>query len=107
VELLDEYYRFIAAFDLIPYCKDRQDSLIDIDIDDTLSYKIADTYYPRFSEIKQNIKIADKTKIRNAVLDIIKRNTNKNIKTLNHNIYELFCKDSIFQNFIQEKRSRS
>jgi hypothetical protein len=98
-DLLDEYYRFIAAFDLPPFCKDREDYMIDINLGEK-EYTISDEFNLRYTTIKKDLKGVQRNQIRKTVLDIIKRNSAKNIKNLNNNIYELFCQDSVFKEFV-------
>lgn len=98
-ELLDEYYRFIATFDLQPFSKDKEDYVIIIEMNER-EYTLSDRFYPRYVDIKKNLKGNEKNQIRKTVLDIIKRNSAKNVRTLNTNIYELFCKDAVFKQFM-------
>lgn len=98
-ELLHEYYLFISAFDLYPYCREGADFNLPFGAE----YKNADIqneFYDLFCKIKQKLKPTDIKNIRKTVLDIIKRNSAKNLKNLNTSISVLFSKNKEFQEFM-------
>jgi hypothetical protein len=73
--------------------------MIDINLGEK-EYTISDEFNLRYTTIKKDLKGVQRNQIRKTVLDIIKRNSAKNIKNLNNNIYELFCQDSVFKEFV-------
>jgi hypothetical protein len=100
-ELLKEYYHFISCFEIDPFAKDRCDSEI-LGDESGNSYDVSDTYYPLYTKEKDNI---GKTKsipkeMKKKVIDIIKRNTEKNIKNLNREVYDIFSMEDGFRNII-------
>jgi hypothetical protein len=99
-ERLDEYYTFIATFDLQPFCQGRSDSEL-VKNGSTGTYTLSDKLTERFMECKKQVRNAYRTKIHSLVLDIIKRNSAKTVKNLNTNIYDLFCKDTGFKEFLE------
>jgi len=95
-EQLMEYYKFIACFDLYPLCSDACRSLVD----SFITNAIIDTYYPMFKTAKENLKRYEITSTRKAVFDIVKRNSEKNLKILYVTIYEIFSSDADFKNLL-------
>lgn len=104
-ELLREYYRFISIFDLQPFCiKDDTNFLKDVEYGSTT---IKDEFYPMYLSIKDNVKLGEKKNVHKTVLDIIKRNSAKNLNNLNTSISSLFSNDSDFQQFMIENEEQN
>lgn len=104
-ELLREYYRFISIFDLRPFCiKDDTNFLKDVEYG---SASIKEEFYPLYQSIKDNVKLGEKKNVHKTVLDIIKRNSAKNVKNLNTSISSLFSNDSDFQQFMIENEEQN
>jgi hypothetical protein len=107
-ELVDVYYRFIAAFDLPPYVKDQRDYYIVKSITNRKETKIADEFMDRYRQVRESLKVCDKRSIRKDVLDIIKKNSTTNMNTLKSRISDMFCDDQTFkeymENIIKENR---
>lgn len=104
-ELLREYYRFIGVFELPPFCiKDDTNFLTDVEYGSTT---IKDEFYPMYASIKSDVKLGEKKNVQKTVLDIIKRNSAKNLKNLNACIYTLFSNDNAFQQFMLEAEERN
>jgi hypothetical protein len=101
-ELLDEYYRFIVSFDLLPFCMHRADYMIMDDDTDVSAYAISERFTNVFLSIKKNMRTKEKGFIDKTVLDIVKRNSHTNIRTLKTKISYLFCNDSTFKDFLEE-----
>lgn len=95
-ELLDEYYRFIACFDLISYCKDKVDNDI-VKNGHKGSYDIAERYWGRFQKVREKLATSEANTIRKTVLDIVKKNSKRNIEHLNKKIINLFKMDESFK----------
>jgi hypothetical protein len=98
-EVLQEYYKFIAAFDLYPYCKEGADFNIPFDLHCKVN-EIQAEFYEIFCKIKLSLKPTDVKNIRKTAIDIIKRNSAKNLKNLNTSISVLFAKNKEFQEFM-------
>jgi len=103
-ELLDEYYKFIATFDIEPLVKNRSNSEI-LDDDDSKDWSIEnntlqDTYMPKYKAIRESIKTTERKAMTKQVLDIIKRNSKSNIIDLNKKIITLFHMDEGFKNLL-------
>ena len=78
-ELIDEYYRFLYAFELSP------------------TY---DSGYDRMKKVKEKMTIAEKKDMYKKVVTIIKTNSKKIIKDLNTEIAKLFHMDENFKSTI-------
>lgn len=109
-ELIDEYYKFLLTFDLPTYCLDKKDyHIIDSLKHGTSSTKIVEKYCERYFKVKSSIKHSNLRSIKKTVLDIIKRNTEVNMKVIKSRISDLFCNDATFKDFFERviKNSRT
>lgn len=103
IELLEEYFGFICSFDLEPYMKDRPDTEILYNVEDdryseTCSdYSLSEKYYKVFKHICEKITKSEINAVKKEVLDILKRNTIKNIEELNKNMMSIFKVDQDFK----------
>lgn len=100
-ELIDVYYRFIAAFDLQPYVHNQRDYYIVKSITDRRATEIAEEFMERYKNVKACLKLSDKRTIKRDVLEIIKKNSASNINTLKTRISDMFCNDSTFKEFME------
>lgn len=96
-EYLEEYYRFLASLDLIPFVVGHYDGLI-LGNSDNVESSIEDTWYPRYQTIKDNLKMTDIKTMKFKISDIIKRNTKCNLLDLNKTLMELIKVDDPFKN---------
>lgn len=108
IEHLEQYYRFIACFDITPFVHGRNnnqilynsederyhDDVIDADIE---SFEIQDYWYAKYKKIKDNTTMVECTKMTKNVKEIVKRNTRNNIVELNKKMVELFQMDECFK----------
>jgi hypothetical protein len=101
-ELLDEYYRFIAAFDLPPFVKGRKDEYIVRSILDENATSVSDQFMSRYNSVKGKLKLTDRRSIQKGVLDILKRNSAMSINSIKSRISDMFCNDKLFQEFMKE-----
>jgi hypothetical protein len=92
-EQLMEYYKFILCFDLPPLCSEACKPFSD----QFVTNEIIDTFYPIYKNVKENMKRYENTTTRKAVLDIVRRNSEKNLKSLYVTMYELFSSDAEFR----------
>lgn len=100
-ELLIEYYKFIGCFDVEPYIKNKEDQEILGYIHDKKNiYSISDEYYVIYIKVRDNIKKSEINNVKKAVLDIIRKNSDRNINGLNKKVYELFNVDKAFKDNI-------
>jgi hypothetical protein len=94
-QLLQEYYSFIGAFEIPAYVQNLSD--------DTINEDIVDQYWKLYTDTRDNLKRCDINKIKKDVVDILKRNTIKNIEEMNKKVLELFKIDETFkQNMLSE-----
>ena len=91
-ECLIEYYSFIGCFDAEPYVK----GLIDKDFD---TY---DRYYNLYIKTRDDIRKSEINENRKAILDILKKNSDRNITELNKKICKLFNIDNEFQRIMNQ-----
>lgn len=107
-ELLLDYYRFIACFEITPFVYEKNDYQILYNSDDPKyhetiqpscleKYVISDEYNNLYNESKSENTVSDVNKQRKAVKDIIKRNTKSNIVELNKKMLSLFQMDEEFK----------
>lgn len=97
-EHITEYYTFIAAFDLYPWIKDKDDCDIFDDPQKKGTYDIQDYWYAFYSRTK-GIKGPHK-EIRSKIASIIKTNSKTSIYELNKRVMEVITMDEEFKNNI-------
>jgi hypothetical protein len=99
VELLTEYYKFIGAFE-VPSC---MKGMVDADIisgESDTSHALEDRYERLYKVTVDNLKKSDVNRKRRDVVDILKRNSIKNIDEMNKKVLELFNVDEGFKTTI-------
>lgn len=98
-ELLIEYYKFIGCFDIEPYSKIRSDPeiLYDEDSDDE-SKDISDKYNSLYIKTRDDTKKSYINNTKKQVIEIIKKNSQRNITELNKKVTGLFHMEEEFKN---------
>lgn len=91
-ECLTEYYSFIGCFDVEPYVK----SMLDNDIE------LYEQYYYLYTKTRDDIRKSEVNENRKAILDILKKNSDRNITELNKKICKLFNIDNEFQRIMNQ-----
>ena len=100
-ELLDEYFKFIGCFDVTPFFKNKDNNeILRKDDDSEQSFTIDDEYGSRYAKICGNITKSEINQVKKSVIDIVKKNTLKNIDELNKRVAELFHIDEKFKQLI-------
>ena len=111
-ELLIEYYKFIACFEIDPFCKDHYDSEIlghddsegkqDSGLETEYTYTYNEEFYPYYIKALDKLTQSQSMKIKKEVVDIVKRNTTQNINELNKKVLSLIQMDEEFKkNFMK------
>lgn len=103
-ERLEEYYKFIACFNVTPSIEGKYDVDIIESLDDSVC--ISERFMKVYKQIKDNITMAECSKTRKCVYDIIKRNTKTNIVDLNKMIMDMLQIDTEFKTNILDDISR-
>jgi hypothetical protein len=126
-EMLISYFKFIACFEIEPYCKDVCDDMImhpiqdDSDDEDNEDeentnndddiytsfvsnknerYDLQEEFYPKYKKIVQNIPKQYTNRIIRSVQEMIKRNSMHNISDLNKKVTSLFHMDETFRDLL-------
>lgn len=97
-ELLIEYYKFIGCFDVEPFVKNKDNEDITGNSnkgDDAFS--ICDEYYQMYLKTRDNIRKSEINNVKKVVLEIIRKNSDRNINELNKKVFELFNVDEGFK----------
>jgi hypothetical protein len=98
-EDVERHYKFLCCFDLYPYIKDKDDMEILGENDgDFGKYEIEEKWMSIYTNIVDNIKRYDVNKMKKNISDILKNNTQHNLKDLNKNMIELLNIDIEFKN---------
>jgi hypothetical protein len=108
---LIEYYVFIASLDIDPYVKDRNNNQINYSSDDDrywreVSYhdleanSLQDEFMKEYRRVKDNMTRKEIDRLKKDLLDLIKRNSKKNINELNKTVMTLINVDEEFQKLI-------
>ena len=100
-ELLIEYYKFIGCFDIDPLAKDKTDQeiLYDEESNDE-DTSISEKYYALYVKTRDDIKKGFINTINKQVIDIIKKNSQRNVNELNKKVTSLFHMEEEFKNKI-------
>lgn len=97
-ELIIEYYKFIGCFDIEPYSKINSDSEILYDDNSNGSKEISDKYYNLYIKTRDSIQKSYINNTKKQILDIIKKNSQRNINELNKKVTSLFHMEEDFKN---------
>lgn len=98
-ELIIEYYKFIGCYDIEPYSKQKSDPTILYDEDsDDESKDISDKYYSLYIKTRDAIQKSYINTIKKQVIDILKKNSQRNINELNKKVTSLFHMEEEFKN---------
>ncbi len=97
-EDVERHYKFLCCFDLFPYIKDKDDmEILGEDDGDFGKYAIEEKWMSIYTNIANNIKRYDVNKMKKNISDILKNNTQHNLKDLNKNMIELLNIDIEFK----------
>lgn len=97
---LEEYYKFLAYFELFPYAHKKPNSEIIENYKHSNDTFISDACTNLYHESKNKITKSDINKIKKQVVSIIKTNTQANINNLNKNIINTINMDEEFKNIL-------
>ncbi len=101
-EDVERHYKFLCCFDLYPYIKDKDDmEILGEEDGDFGKYEIEEKWMSIYNNIAQNIKRYDINKMKKNITDILKNNTQHNLKDLNKTILELLNIDEEFKQIIE------
>jgi hypothetical protein len=95
-ELLIEYYKFIGAFEIYPFCKEQNDSEIDTNCKDCM-YEYQEEFFPYYQKALDKLTKSEINTIKKDLLEIVKRNTHQNIHELNKRVLALIHIDEEFK----------
>lgn len=98
-DLLKEYYKFLVVFHIEPITYSSDDSVI-LENDDYEVYTCKDEFYSLYTEIRLDIKISERMRIRRQMIDIIKRNSYTNEDRLSSDIHNIFAEEEDFKKFL-------
>ena len=101
-ELLIEYYKFIGCFDVEPFAKNKEnvDVLGRPNRTSENPFSVCDEWYPIYIKTRDNIRKSEINAVKKIVLEIIRKNSDRNINELNKRVFELFNVDEGFKNDI-------
>lgn len=105
-ELLKLYYKFIGCFYVAPYVKERHDNAVLYNEDDERrdsgleEYTIEEDFLPLYDRVVGKMTRSESNAMKKEVLDIIKRNSLKNVEDMNKKLLDLFNMDQGFKETI-------
>lgn len=107
-ELIEDYYKFISCFDIVPYVQHKNNNEILYRSEDprhhhTLHddlYTIEEQWYPLYKRIKAALMMSEVKHVKKEVSDIVKKNTKVNILELNKKMMDVIQMDEEFKNNI-------
>ena len=103
-EILEEYYKFLAWFDIQPFIyRKNNNSILYNDNDDKYyepneDYDIYHKYYKLYDVILSKINKIEQSKVKKGIESIIKKNSKSFIIELNKKFLELFKNDDEYKN---------
>ena len=103
-EILEEYYKFLAWFDIKPYIyRKNNNEILFNDNDDKYyevnnDYSMYDEYYKLYTNIILKINKTEQSKVKKGIENIIKKNTKSFIIELNKKFLESFQNDEEYKN---------
>ena len=100
LELIETYYKFIGCFDVEPVSKDKSDGFL-LHGDNDNKFDLSEKFWDIYNKI--SMTRGEVNKIRKEVLDIIKRNTNRNIEEINKRIMELIHVNEEFKSDVLKR----
>jgi hypothetical protein len=113
-EQLSEYYKFLGCFEIEPYVMGRNDSEIKYNMDDErrdphLEFTDENTAIPilytkLYTEIRDKTLVSQLKRIKIDIIDIIKKNSKRNLDELNKKVFSLFNMDEEFKQTILQKK---
>jgi hypothetical protein len=96
--LLENYYKFIGSFKLNPFIKDKSDKeIMDDNKYDDDSYNIRDFFIEIYKTITNKLTKKEIAETYKDLLNILSKNSRKNLKDLNKKVTELFKMDTNFK----------
>lgn len=99
-EHLSEYYDFIGSFNIEPYVKNKENSEIIGNVNSGNQYEIEENIMPLYKLTKDKLTQSSIERKKRDFLDILKRNSKRNIYELNKNIMDLIRVDEEFKKTI-------
>lgn len=104
-ELIEDYYKFISCFDILPFAKDKNDNEILYRADDPRHHQeheftIEEQWYPCYKRIKAALMMSEVKSVKKEVADIVKKNTRSNVIELNKKMMEVIQMDEEFKDTI-------
>ena len=94
-ELIADYYKFISAFELHPFVKDKSNN--HFRFGSSTEYDIEEEFMAIYTKGIDSMSVSEFRKIQKDVLDIIKGNTRRNIEELNKKVINLIQIDDAFK----------
>lgn len=104
-ERVQDYYKFIACFDLSPTVNGRPDGRI-LQTSQR-SHDLEEYFYPIYKRIQDDLKHYFATSLKKNVVQLVKKNNKAGILELNKEIMDLIQMDEVFKNDILHKMSIS
>lgn len=102
LDMLKDYYTFIAVFYIQPITYSSDDSTI-LENNAVDVFTCVDEFYPLYKQIKKELRDSEKARIRKQTIDIIKRNSYSNENRLSTDIHNIFAKEEDFIKFLDSK----
>lgn len=97
-EQIEEYYKFIASFDMEPFVKGCRDGILLENA--STAYSLEEKFHPMYAKIKDEIRHTYVTSIKRRVLQLIRKNNKANVLELNRQLMDLIRVDEAFKNEI-------
>jgi hypothetical protein len=101
-ELLEEYYSFIATFDVRPYVYNQSDCFILNNVTDMEKQDTAQAYTQQYVSIKEKLKPSHVRAFRKSVLDIIKKKSSIWLQVIKNVLANLAAEDKEVKQIIDK-----
>jgi hypothetical protein len=98
-ECLQEYYKFLSCFDILPFVKDKSDGeILDSENNhDQSDFNIEEEWYAKYKQIDDGLNKSEQNKVKREICNIIKNNSKASILELNKRVMEIVQMDEEFK----------
>ena len=104
--MLNEYFRFLAVFDIFPCVKDERNEDCVPGFNHEKVFYLSDFCMDRYNEQKEQLSKSETNKLRKHIGDIIKLNNGANVRMLNNQVINLAVNDQNFKEYLLSHRCK-
>lgn len=96
-EYIQEYYKFLASFDMHPLCSYRNKDINP----EFLTDDVIDEFYTIYSSVKDNIRVTERNDLKRRFVEMIKSGCERNKRNFYQEFYKLYNTNENFKRHIE------